>query len=172
MVWFRSLQIQNRRHKLRKDRSYSPSELLALEKVELVTPVSPVVRSGSVPFSFTQDRFRQPQPVQAILGSFEYPGEVVLAPNWQSEFGVPLSGISGVFGVAPDKRGTIRQGDCRQAEMREGYFATNDLGLSRLLSSLADHESKINETLVRASHESWKSGKLITSDRQRDVEIN
>ena len=46
-----------------------------------------------MPFSFTEDQFRQPQPVQAILDGFEYPGEVVVAPNWQSEFGVPLSGI-------------------------------------------------------------------------------
>ena len=44
--------------------------------------------------------------------------------------------------------------------------------MSRLLSSLADHESKINEILAGASNESWKSGKLIRSDRQRDVEIN
>lgn len=77
-----------------------------------------------------------------------------------------------MVGAAPDKGGIIRQGDCRQAEMRKGYFATNDPGLSRLLSSLADHESKINEALAGASNESWKSGKLITPDRQRDVEIN
>ena len=44
--------------------------------------------------------------------------------------------------------------------------------MSRLLSSLSNHESKINEALAGASNESWKSGKLITSDRQRDVEIN
>ena len=59
----------------------------------MVNLVSPVVRSGFVPFSFTEDRFRQPQPVQAILDGFEYPGEVVVAPNWQCEFGEPLSRI-------------------------------------------------------------------------------
>ena len=57
-------------------------------------------------------------------------------------------------------------------EVREGYVATNDPGLSRLLSSLADHESKINEALAGASHESWKSESLITSKLQRDVDIS
>jgi len=63
----------------------------------LVTPVnhearSPVAHTGSVPFA--EDRFGQPQPVKAILNDFEYPGEVVIAPNWRSEFGEPLRGIS------------------------------------------------------------------------------
>jgi hypothetical protein len=170
-----------------------------------------------VPFSFAEDRFGQPQPVRPVLDGFEYPGEVVVAPSWRSEFGEPLSGVSmfrlvllqtsegpspneisdrhicvavqsvprvvdqrigesktGYY-VADDGSSSNRsvEADMRSLrEVREGYVTTNDPGLSRLLTSLAEHESKINEALAGASHESWKSGKLITSDRQRDAEIS
>lgn len=170
-----------------------------------------------MPFSFAEDRFGQPQAVQAILDGFEYPGEVVVAPNWRPEFGEPLRGISMFrlvllqtsegpsaseisdrrvcvavqsapstpdrrvgeskteYFVAVDDASSSRsiESDMRSLrEVREGYVANNDPGLSRLLSSLAEHESKINEALAGASYESWKSGKLITSDRQPDVEIS
>ena len=183
----------------------------------MVTPVSPVARTGSVPFSFAEDRFGQPQPVRVILDGFEYPGEVIVAPNWRSEFGEPLRGVSmfrlvllqtskapsaeeildrRICVVAQSAPSTANQrigepiaeyrvgdddsfsgrsieADMRSLrEVREGYVATNDPGLSRLLTSLAEHESKINEALAGASHESWKWGKLIKSERQRDVEIS
>ena len=183
----------------------------------MVTPVSPVARTGSVSFSFAEDRHGQPQPVKAILDGFEYPGEVVVAPDWRSEFGEPLNGVSmfrlvllqtskgpsaneiadrrvcvavqGAPSMADRRVGESKadyfvadgdspsgrsiESDMRSLrEVREGYVASNDPGLSRLLSSLAEHESKINEALAGASHESWKSGKLITSDQQRDTEIN
>jgi len=183
----------------------------------LVTPVGHATSTGSVPFSFAEDRFGLPQPVRAILDGFEYPGEVVVAPSWRSEFGEPLSGVSMFrlvllqtsegpseneisdrhicvaiqslpsmvdqwiceskteYYVADNDSSSGRsiEADMRSLrEVREGYIATNDPRLSRLLSSLAEHESKINKAMAGASHESWKSGKLITSDRQRDVEIN
>ena len=180
-------------------------------------PVSPLVCTGSVPFSFAEDRFGQQQAVQVILNGFEYPGEVVVAPDWRAEFGESLRGISMFLlvllqtsegpsaaeisdrricvavqsapGLADQRVGESKaeyavansdpsssrpiEADMRSLrEVRDGYVATNDPGLSRLLSSLAERESEINEALAGAAHESWKSGKLITSEPQRDFEIS
>lgn len=170
-----------------------------------------------MPFSFAEDRFGQQQAVLAILDGFEYPGEVIVAPDWRSEFGEPLSGVSmfrlvllqtsegpaaseisdrricvavqsapGVsvhqvgeskteYSVADTDSSSNRsiESDMRSLrEVREGYIATNDPGLNRLLSSLAERELTINEALAGASQENWKSGKLITSDQQPAVEIS
>ena len=184
----------------------------------MVTPISPVAHTGSVPFSFAEDRYGQPQPVGAVLDGFEYPGEVIVATDWQSEFGEPLTGVlmfrlvllqtsegpaveeisdkricvaNQTAPTTPEKRvGESKSGysvdvddsstslsieaDMRSLrEVRQDYVATNDPGLSRLLASLTDHESRINEAMAEVAHESWKSGKLITSDeRQQGVEIS
>jgi hypothetical protein len=47
-----------------------------------------------VPFSFAKDLIGRPQPVIAMIGGFDYPGEVVVADTWQSEFGEQLSGVT------------------------------------------------------------------------------
>jgi hypothetical protein len=47
-----------------------------------------------VPFSFAEDFFGRPQRVSTFLGGFEYPGEVIVANEWRSEFGRPLGGVS------------------------------------------------------------------------------
>ena len=60
----------------------------------MLTSVNRTLHAKPVPFSFAQEFLGRPQQVQAVLGGFEYPGEVIVAPNWLPEYGEPLSGVS------------------------------------------------------------------------------
>ena len=47
-----------------------------------------------MPFSFAPEQSGLPQPVNVTLGRYQYPGEVIVARQWQANFGQPLSGVS------------------------------------------------------------------------------
>jgi hypothetical protein len=68
---------------------------MAREKLELVSSVNSQKASPRpAPFSFGEDFVGRPQRVSTLLGGFEYPGEVIVADEWRSEFGRALSGVS------------------------------------------------------------------------------
>ena len=60
----------------------------------MVTSVNPSAQAQPAQFSFAQDSLGHPQNVGAAINGFEYPGEVVVADNWQSDFGERLTGVS------------------------------------------------------------------------------
>ena len=62
----------------------------------MVTSVNPPenTHTGTVPFSLAREQLDRTQVVSAVLGGLEYPGEVIVASDWQSEFGETLNGVS------------------------------------------------------------------------------
>ena len=50
--------------------------------------------AGHVAISFANDMLGLAQPVRVTLGGFEHPGEVIVARQWQGDFGSPLTGVS------------------------------------------------------------------------------
>ena len=67
-----------------------------LERFVLVTSVkSPKgTHASTVPFSLARDQLDRTQPVSVHFGGFEYPGEVIVAIDWQAEFGGRLTGVA------------------------------------------------------------------------------
>ncbi|MDG0867040.1 hypothetical protein [Candidatus Lucifugimonas marina] len=60
----------------------------------MVTSVNPSAQVRAAQFSFAQDSLGQPQPVNAVIGGFDYPGEVIVADAWEPEFGEQLNSVN------------------------------------------------------------------------------
>lgn len=60
----------------------------------MVTSANPSAQVQHAQFSFAQDSLDQPQPVNAVIGGFNYPGEVIVADAWESEFGEQLTSVT------------------------------------------------------------------------------
>jgi hypothetical protein len=92
------------------------NSVLLPEKFALVTSSNPQTQVATVPFSFTDDQLGKPQNVTANLGGFDYPGEVIVADEWDPRFGETLTGesmfrlilLQSDTGPAPDQIGDNR----------------------------------------------------------------
>lgn len=67
---------------------------MLLEKLAVVTSVYSSEQVRPVSFSFAEDKLGIFQRVDATLVAFEYPGEVVVANEWQQQFGEQLDGAT------------------------------------------------------------------------------